>query len=221
MLATSLVCAGRLPNLSAQSYEDDRIQVQSPAGWRVQQVLQTATGDKTFRTPIGGVLTRGRYRVYLLTHYGQTSGIEGGRFSDILRYVAPWMKVGDPWGCIDRLSTSVTPVTNDLSRVDLALDSRRGFRDKNTDCTDLHSRVQAPIWFGSYFSQPASASTSHGGYFLPFPLAKRVIDSPDTQMAFTATINTANAETLPLMNDRELNEFLRQASNLVSSITYK
>jgi len=40
-------------------------------------------------------------------------------------------------------------------------------------------------------------------------------------MAFTATFDTNDPEVLPTKEDRELKEFLRQASELVSSIEYK
>jgi hypothetical protein len=40
-------------------------------------------------------------------------------------------------------------------------------------------------------------------------------------MTFTATFDTKNPEVLPAMEDRELREFLRQASEIVRSIEYK
>jgi len=51
-------------------YEDDRIRVFVPAGWTATSVMQTTTGDEVLQVPIGGVFSKGKYRVYLLTHFG-------------------------------------------------------------------------------------------------------------------------------------------------------
>jgi hypothetical protein len=166
------------------------------------------------------VLSKGRYRIYLLSHYGQVSGIEGGRFGEISEYVSPWMKTGDPWGCIDNFEKVVTPVISHVSRVDLFLDSKLTNENKDSDCRNLHRPAQAPIWFGSYFGKP-DPGLNYPGFFLTFPPGRSEIDNSDEEMVFTATIDTKNPETLPVKGNPELGEFLREASDIISSIQYK
>jgi len=210
------------PPATGHFYEDDRIRVLIPTGWVAKPLPETTeitTGTQTYQVPIGGVLSEAGYRIYLLTHYGQASGIQGGRFGEISKYVSPWMKVEDPWGCIDALSEAVTPVTEVLSRVDLFFDSSPLGPSAFSDCRHLHSPVKAPVWFGSFFSQASSQVRS--GFFLTFPLGKKEIEDPEEEMVFALTIDTKNPEALPAKTDRELGEFLHEASEIVRSIRYK
>jgi hypothetical protein len=74
---------------SAQVFEDDRIRVEVPTGWSVQTATESVTGGKPFDAPIGALLTKDKYRLYLLSHTGHASGVEGGRFSEVVEYVFP------------------------------------------------------------------------------------------------------------------------------------
>lgn len=107
--------------------------------------MVATTGDQVIHIRIGGVLIRGRERIYLLTNYGQASGIEGGRFGEIGKYVAPWMHTEDP-RADRRLSKSVRPVNTGISRVDL-WSNDRGQR----------------VWSGSYFTRNCPGCE---GYFV-------------------------------------------------------
>ena len=90
------------PNAPAQAgrhiFEDDRIRVEIPAGWSIHTATEHVSGDKPFELPIGALLTKGKYRIYLLTHKQQASGIEGGRFSEVVNYVSTWIDMSEsPW----------------------------------------------------------------------------------------------------------------------------
>jgi len=76
--------------------EDDRIELTVPDGWSLQPVYQTVTGDRPGRDKIGVVLLDGRFELYVLTHYGQTSGIIGGRFGEISEFIVPWLNSSEP-----------------------------------------------------------------------------------------------------------------------------
>jgi hypothetical protein len=189
-------------------------------------VTQRSAGDTNLHFPIGAVLSKGKARIYLLTHHGQTSGVDGGRFGEISEYVAPWMKVASSWACYAVFTKIPTPVTGSLSRVDLFFDSRTVSPGEDPNCKTLHSPTQTPVWFGSYVTRQCLKSSPSddricNGFFLPFPLGRRRIESPNDEMVFTATWNTQDPASLPLKNDKELTRFLREAANIVSSIKYK
>lgn len=203
--------------LSARNtFQDDRIRVAVPPGWRANEVTLITGGAYHVPIHVGGVLSKGKYRVYLLTHYGQASGIVGGRFGEIANYVAPWINTDDPGGCFNYLEPFETPATKLLSRVDLYFDSASQVTNKNESCQDLHSPAQHLIWFGSYFSP----RNDKYAFFLTFPLGQTDAD-PDRQMAFTATLATKSPDDLPVRNDPELKRFLDEASAVISSITYR
>ena len=114
------------PHKTSQSvFEDDRIRVGIPAGWSVQPATETVTGDRTYQLPIGALFTKGRYKLYLPSHHGQASGIEGGRFSEVVEYISPWIDMSEsPWlpcplkrmrrsqttNCPGRICTSTRPM---------------------------------------------------------------------------------------------------------------
>jgi hypothetical protein len=202
--------------LSENTFQDDRIRVAVPSSWIAKKLTVISGGAEHIPIYLGGVLSKGRKRIYLLTHYGQASGIVGGRFGEILEYVAPSIHTEDPWGCFDALKPSAAPITNLLTRVDLYLDSTVRLGNTYESCRNLHSPAQHLIWFGSYFSP---RNTKYD-FFLTFPLGQTQTD-PDHQMAFTATIAANNADDLPAADDPELKRFLNEASAVISSITYR
>lgn len=204
---------------SSSFFQDDRIRVIVPPEWTAKEVTVTTEGDQHIPIRVGEVLSRGKYRVYLLTHYGQASGIEGGRFGEIAYYVAPWIHTDSPWGCFDALQQSTAPVTNLLSRVDLYFDSSSPIRSGWPTCRRLHGPTHQPVWFGSYFS-PRYDHLVKYGFFLSFPLGQTEPDQ-DHEMAFTATVDAENANQLPFMSDSGLQAFLHEASAIIRSIKYR
>ena len=221
------------PHKTSQSvFEDDRIRVGIPAGWSVQPATETVTGDRTYQLPIGALFTKGRYKLYLLSHHGQASGIEGGRFSEVVEYISPWIDMSEsPW--LPCPPQAYETVANDkLSRTDLYFDTTHASKKALVDCGK--PTVKGALWYGSYFVETCQAKDSPracGGFFLTYqdlsgkPPQDRVVDgstlSDEWQMTYALTYDTTTPNALPMKGDPELRKVLREASEIVSSIVYK
>lgn len=222
-----LLCIASVTFLAADQYvfKDDRVSVAIPDGWSVSTVTTAVRGDRTYRQPIGAALTRGSYTLYLLTHYGQASGIIGGRFGEIAEYVAPWVDRTNPSPCIDFLEKRTTRVTSKLSRVDLYFDSAGASAEALERCG--RPSVRAVLWYGSYFTLACSGNTSSdcGGFFLELPLLSGknhdAVHPSESQMAITLSFRAARPNDLPRRGDAQLNEFLARASTVVGDVTFK
>lgn len=206
-------------------FEDDRIQVRAPEEWSVAPIFQRESLLSSRRVHIGAVLRNGPWRVYLLTHYGQASGIVGGRFGEVAPYVAPWMKAADPWGCIDVLTKTETRLSPLWTRVDLAYPPAPRHRGVFPECLTVHKQVERPVWFGSYFTTTCAGHRPDkqcGGFFLSFPPAHGTdLAGSAEEMVFTATEAIGDPEKLPELSDPNLASFLKEASLIVQSIHYE
>jgi hypothetical protein len=233
-------------------YEDDRIRVSIPPGWTLSQPTapyrNAEGGLKT--VPVqgaGAMLTNGKYKLYLLSHNGQVSGIMGGRYGEINEILSPWL---DPRSlCPAYIHQEVTKLTDKLARVDNYYDTAHpaaqpagGERPKN--CGEPSQ--PGVFWYGSYFAPcRAAANTPEGvycgGYFLYFPeLAGTGSDrDPAAEMTFSLTYETADlgkgipnsttdsgeglppANQLPRKGDEKLVKMLDDATAIVTNIRYK
>jgi hypothetical protein len=121
-------------------FEDDRIRVEIPAGWSFQPATEHVGGDTSFELPIGALLTKGKYRLYLLSHEEQASGIEGGRFSEGVQYISPWIDMSEsPWlPCHSEIQGSEAVTNSKLTRQDLYFARRmRARRRSRTAATPV------------------------------------------------------------------------------------
>jgi hypothetical protein len=209
---------------SQNVFEDDRIRVGIPSGWSVQPATETVTGEKTYQSPIGALFTKDHYKLYLLSHHGQASGVEGGRFSEVVEYVSPWIDMSEsPWlPCPSQGSEAVT--NNKLSRMDLYFDTSHVSKKALADCGN--PTVKGALWYGSYFSETCQAEDSPnacGGFFLTYQdlSGKPPQDSNEWQMTYALTYDTATPNALPMKGDSELRRVLQEANEIVSSIVYK
>jgi hypothetical protein len=220
-LAAIVVMCSDSVRASGIVYQDDRIRIAVPSDWAVKQLTETTSGDRIASIPIGVVLIKGSFRIYLLTHYSQASGVVGGRFGEISRYVAPWLKDSDPWACFNAFAKATIPVTNQLIRVDLFLDSKPNNKSSDTDCLRLGRYRRVPVWLGSYFGSP-SKTGALPGFFLNFPVSKSdSVNTKQQQMVMTAAMDADSPDTLPPKTNESLRRFLNEASALVGSIAYK
>ncbi|MGA7218810.1 MAG: hypothetical protein WBX38_10870 [Candidatus Sulfotelmatobacter sp.] len=190
-------------------FEDDRIAVRVPTGWSVHPATETVTGDRTYEQPIGAVLAKGRFRLYLLTHHGQASGIVGGRFAEIVQYVSPWINISDsPWlPCPSETREVETAVSDKLSRRDLYFDTTHASKKALADCGDPKSK--GVLWYGSYFIDPCPAKDCGGGFFLNHQaLAGKPSQDGSTiseeQMTYALTYDTKMPNKLPARSNRAL-----------------
>jgi hypothetical protein len=215
-------------------FEDDRIRVEIPAGWSVQPATEQVSGDKPFELPIGALLTKGKYRLYLLSHQEQASGIEGGRFSEVVQYISPWINISEsPWlPCPSEIQGSEAVTDNKLTRQDLYFDTAHASKKALADCGN--PSVKGTLWYGSYFVETCHGKdTPHacGSFFLTYqdlsgksPQLRTVngsTTSNEWQMVYAMTSDTKTPDTLPMKNDSGLLAVLREASGIVGSILYK
>jgi len=222
---------------SAQSpnvYEDDRIRVSIPDGWTLAKptgTFSTVAGISSAQIVPGALLTNGKYKLYLLTHHGQASGVQGGRFGEISAYVAPWLDTNST--CVWYLHPETRKVTAKLSRVDNYYDTAHPAVQVTEDQRPVDCGApSAPgvFWYGSYFQQtcPALAKTPEdtdcGGYFLFYPdLIGKHADNMDAsaEMTFSLSYDTTDPTASPRQGDADLQKMLDEASAIVKSITYK
>ncbi len=207
-------------------FEDDRIRVAVPRGWSVQDATEHVGGNKPFDRTIGALLTKGNYRLYLLTHKGQASGIEGGRFSEVVEYVSPWIDMSEgPWlPCPFEIQGSAAVTGTKLTRKDLYFDTAHASKKSLADCGNAN--VKGTLWYGSYFVETCrEKDTPRGcdGFFLTY---KDLSGKPprameDWQMVYTISFDTNSPDTLPTRGDPVLRAVLREANRIVGSIAYK
>ena len=139
------------PNSPAQAgrhiFEDDRIRVEIPAGWSIHTAIEHVRGDKPFELPIGALLTKGKYRIYLLTHKQQASGIEGGRFSEVVNYVSPWIDMSEsPWlPCPSELHAEESSGKT-LAREDFYFDTKHASAKDLSDCGNPPHPRHSMVW---------------------------------------------------------------------------
>ena len=147
---------------SPNVYEDDRIRVSHPR-W-----LDSLETDRNLHRPFAGtsktdivpgaLLTKGKYKLYLLTHHGQASGVEGGRFGEI----SSIRRALGSTPTIRAIGTSIPKqpkVTAKLSRVDNYLRYGASHRSRSRKTTPKNCGAPPAtgvFWYGSYF--PANVS---------------------------------------------------------------
>lgn len=215
-------------------FEDDRIRVEIPAGWSVRTATTHVIGDRSFELPIGALLTKGKYKLYLLSHQGQASGIRGGRFSEVVHYISPWVDMSESADCpiISRTHNYDSVATNRLTRQDLYFDTIHANRKALVDCGS--PAVKGTLWYGSYFFETCKSKDTPpdcgGGFFLTYqdlsgkPPRPRTVNGStgiDYQMVYAITFDTKKPDDLPMKGDPNLGATLREASGIVRSIVYK
>lgn len=215
-------------------FEDDRIRVEIPARWAFQTATEHVGGDTSFELPVGALLIKGRYRLYLLSHEGQASGIDGGRFSEVVQYISPWMDMSEsPWlPCPSEIQGSEAVTNNKLTRQDLYFDTAHASKKALADCGN--PSVKGTLWYGSYFVETCHGKdTPHacGSFFLTYRDLSGKLPQPRTvsgstianewQMVYAMTLDAKTPDALPMKDDPGLHEVLREASGIVRSIVYK
>jgi hypothetical protein len=204
------------PVIAGQTYRDDRISVRVPPSWSIE-ILR----EDNVRYSLGAILRKAGYILHLCSMCGQVSGVAGGRFTEIARYVQPWYRQYGPamWCGKDES----THVSNKLDRVDLwfTRDPAHVFNEDANDCRE--PRTIDTIWYGSYFTERCSqADSACGGFFLHREwLARETPGTDEMVFALTYDANQQNLDILPRRNDPELKRTLDEAATIVRSVRYK
>jgi len=185
------------------------------------------SGDKSVELPIGALLTKGKYRLYLLTHQEQVSGIEGGRFAEVVQYISPWMNMSEsPWlPCPSETQGSEAVVDNNLTRQDLYFDTTHATKKALADCGN--PSVRGTLWYGSYFVEACHGRDTPrtcGSFFLRYhdlsgksPQPRTVNGSTlsdEWQMVYAITLDTETPDALPTKDDPSLLTALRKQAGL-------
>jgi hypothetical protein len=182
----------------------------------------TASGEALYELPVGVELTKGNYVLSLLTHYGQASGVIGGRLGEIGQIVFGVPSLTECFGLVEE----PTQIADRLERVDLLFDTGQATAETKSDCGNPQER--GVLWYGSYFRQICTTlePTCQGGYFLDY-LSLAGAESPfgdeagtSYQMAYGLRYDAASADSLPTETDPGLHDILEEASTIVAGISY-
>jgi hypothetical protein len=211
-------------NITGHVYHDKEISVRTPADWSLAIDTYENGGHPLTK---GAILRKGRYILRLCTGCGQTSGVMGGRFSEILDLVQPWSRpLGGPYLPCGVLAKS--KASKLLDRVDLwyRRDPAHPSDPDSEDCRE--PRTTATVWYGSYFAENCSrvrdGNYCEGFFLYPDRLAgKRAGNSKGLfyEMAIGMTYETTDLDQLPHKDDPELNQMLHEATAIVESIRYR
>jgi hypothetical protein len=186
-------------------YEDDLIKVRIPAEW----TLATEKHEVS--------LSKGGYTLDLKYASEHASGIEGGRFIEIL--TIPWLDADDARTCSQFLSQRPQPVSRALILINLTLSTYE--TEVQTNCGipkdlgylvnegNLKQIVGTQRWFAAYFT------TASGGWFFPSDGAGC------REKVYTLTAKATKPEELPDPEDPALKKTLAEAIDIVASIQYK
>lgn len=197
-------------------FSDDRLTVDVPRGWSGRPVYVNVTGDQEYQKQVGFVLIDGRFQLYLLSHYGQASGIAGGRFGEIATYVAPWMALPDPWACFGSFETRLSRVTAEMSRVDLLIAPGSHPASQDPECNQVRNSSKDSVWSGAYFGITSEAKPIPG-FFLTYPMGSKMVLAGE-QMVFAATAIANDPSSLPHSTDPMLISFLANADKVIERI---
>jgi hypothetical protein len=208
------------PGIAGQFYRDDKISVRAPPSWSVAILREEDASSSR-----GAIFRKGRYILRLCTTCGQVSGVTGGRFTEIARYVQPWYRqYGPDWWCGKDQNSHVS---NRLDRVDFwfTRDPAHVFNEDANDCRE--PKTTNTVWYGSYFTERCSqaelaANAMCGGFLLHREwLTRKPAGIEEMVFALTYEADEQNLDILPRRNDPELKRTLDEAAVLVRSVHYK
>lgn len=203
---------------SSTAYETDYLTVTLPADWTASEAttsvsVGTCTEDKsdcteTTRTEVNPAavnIRKGKYLLSINVRASQASGVEGGRFAEIAmgQPSADAVVTEQPSSpCSD---PKRSPVSFDLQRNDLYVDSAA-----HPDyCA---APTTGSVWYFSFLS------TGHNGYFNYYPALEG-----QSQGAFVVTMayDSRNVNELPAKDSPELAEALTEMTNIAKTLVIK
>jgi hypothetical protein len=227
LLGTSLTCAhaqsveskthdSATAKTSSKIFEDREIKVRIPRGWRILSDAEIKDIDSLGNSVSQGsgklILQKNAYTLGLAYNTDHASGVDGGRFIEILNI--PWPGVDDAWDCSLYLSEYPQPASRILMFANVLVDPNKagigehcGIKIDSRAWGDENGAIRR--WFGGYFT------TAEGGYFL---------DSRGEgcrEKAYTFTFQEKRPDHLPNFNDHALKKMIQEAIDIVDSIQYK
>jgi len=188
-------------------HEDEEVKIPIPASW--------AISDKGSGRI---VLKKDRYTLSLLYHTMHASGIQGGRFVEMMQI--PWLDINQAWACSSALRRIPYPATRQLMFMNLILDTSDPQVRETCGITKnlggywkeekgVRKFVESQRWLAGHFT------TAEGGWFF---YSQRF----DCQAkVYTLTYQAKTPEELLLPNDPGLRRVIDEATDIVNSIHYK
>jgi len=241
LLSIPVMTSGRVLNAGAQAaksqsskphtpftppkiYEDDEIKVPIPSGWSVATEDHLAVGPYS---GTGSSITSGAKGKLLLSKDGYTltlaydtehvSGIDGGRFIEMLRI--PWLDADDAWTCSQYLSQRPQPVSRALMLINLTFRTEDAKVQTNCgipkDLGYLSNKGKLKQIIGTHRWFAASFTTASEGWFFPSD------GVGCREKVYTLTTKATKPEELPDPDDRALKKIISEAIDIVASIRYK
>ena len=197
-----------------------------PTGWTVEEANHSvynedcvskkicttpAQANKIEPNPAAVNITKGNYILYINTRTGQSSGVEGGRFSEIAG--------GAP--SVDAVENEAPAEPCEMSSVVSAMNVN-GISGQRTDFyTGSNNRsgmCKTPangkeVWYFSYFGAVTSPDTG-AGYF-------NYYNVPDIQLigwVVTMAYNSEDVNSLPVKGSADLNQALSDMSGILKTL---
>jgi hypothetical protein len=199
--------------LSKKIFEDDRVRILIPPGWKVLKVgspddpraAHPPAVPQTFiPSPGHGLLLSSKgYTLTLAYATGHASPIIGGRFPEV--FTIPWPS--DSWACGDGFQKIERRTGHEMRFVSLILDNPNA--QIREFCGLPENAVFTHRWFAGYFT------TADEGWFFP----SEGDDCPEK--AYTLTSNAKIPAELPHAGDPLLKQTIDEAIGIVASIRYK
>jgi len=203
------------PNFKGQIYENQYMKIVIPAGWTTTQATKTVyagkcitkdncvTIPKTEPNPAAVNITKGNYILYINTQSRQTSGVQGGRFSEIAMGAPSADAVikthpASPCGFSETYSAF-----DKYSRIDLYVNSQKAGLNCNTP-----SNGQT-VWYFSYLTD------NKGGFFNYYK------DNESPGLVITVAYNSDDVNKLPRKGSVMLETMLNEITNMLKTLEIK
>lgn len=212
---------------SSNVYEDDEVKIRIPAGWTFAtgEHPSVAGGNGLVRPyKLGGylLLSKGGYTLDLEYDTHPASGIVGHRFIEMLQI--PWLDIDEAWACSSSIysynNIYPQPASRTLMFMNITFSSGGDPNILETcgipkdsarwiDKAGMKELVGGQRWFAGYFT------TADRGWFF---------ESDGTncgEKAYTLTTAAKTPYELPVVDDPDLKNAIREAIGIVNSIHYK
>jgi len=211
---------------SPRVYEDDEIKIPIPDGWAIAKGDHPgvepyringgiAVGSAVENAPKKVLLEKGQYILALAYETMHASGVEGGRFIEMLRI--PWLDPDEAWDCSLQFMHIPQPASRKLMFISLLFPTGDPkVREKCGIEKDLGEWTNAGgskefvgeyRWFAGYL-------TTQGGWFFES-------EGNCQEKTYSLTSKATEPEDLPDRNDRTLKQIINEAIDIVDSIEYK
>jgi hypothetical protein len=189
------------PKAVASTFTDENLSINVLPGWTAKQSTVAAL-------PEAVNITKGNYILYINPLFGHASGIEGGRFTEVVSGMPSldlvMANVEQPSNASDCASVTYGDliVTNTLKLTDLYTNSLK----QGAGC--VFPSGNQPVWFGAYAN--GTADTIFG--------RTSVAGSTTNDFVITVAYNTNNVNNLPKKNDPVLNQTLTDVVTMLKTL---